>query len=259
MTLKEKMLKIYWMIPIGFRKPLFSMFAYLMEFLKPLIVLKMKKGKFLNKRIKNIESIYMSFKFVTSFHYFGFSIKTGQIKDEIIQLLKILKSAKPKIIIEIGTAGGGTLFLFTRIAHPNATIISIDLPRGPFGGGYAKWKYPIYSSFVRQKQQLKLIRANSHNPETFKNVKKYLNGKLIDFLFIDGDHTYEGVKMDFKMYSILVKKGGIIAFHDIVEHSKDGSCQVNRFWDEIKHNYKSLEIIQDKNQKWAGIGLIYYY
>lgn len=258
MTLKEKVLKIYWMMPNGFRKPLFSIFSYLMEFLKPLIVLKVKKGKFLNKRIKSIDSIDISFKFINSFHFLGFSIKIGQIKDEIIQLLKILKSAQPKIIIEIGTAGGETLFLFTRIAHPNATIVSIDLPRGPFGGGYAKWKYPIYSSFVRQKQQLKLIRANSHDPETFTILKNFLNDNLIDFLFIDGDHTYEGVKMDFEMYSILVKKGGIIAFHDIVEHSKDGSCQVNRFWDEIKDNYRSLEIIQDKNQKWAGIGLIYY-
>jgi len=45
-----------------------------------------------------------------------------------------------------------------------------------------------------------------------------LNGEPLDFLFIDGDHTYEGVKRDFEMYSPLVRNGGIIAFHDIVKH-----------------------------------------
>jgi predicted O-methyltransferase YrrM len=40
--------------------------------------------------------------------------------------------------------------------------------------------------------------------------------KRLDFLFIDGDHTYEGVKQDFEMYTPLVRKGGLVAMHDIV-------------------------------------------
>jgi predicted O-methyltransferase YrrM len=45
-----------------------------------------------------------------------------------------------------------------------------------------------------------------------------LNEQNLDFLFIDGDHTYKGVKEDFEMYSPLVRKGGVIAFHDITKH-----------------------------------------
>jgi len=48
-------------------------------------------------------------------------------------------------------------------------------------------------------------------------------------LFPDGDHSYEGVKRDFEMYSPLVRPGGIIAFHDTV--FMDG---VRRFWAELK-------------------------
>jgi hypothetical protein len=55
-----------------------------------------------------------------------------------------------------------------------------------------------------------------------------------------------------------VRKGGIIAFHDIVEHSMYGSCQVSKFWKEIENDYQSLEIIENRSQRWAGIGLIYY-
>lgn len=83
----------------------------------------------------------------------------------------------------------------------------------------------------------------------------------MDFLFIDADHTYEGVKMDFEMYSQLVRKGGIIAFHDILPHDKrhdpDGLVGVHRFWQEIKQTYKYVEIINDKGQGWAGIGVVY--
>ena len=36
----------------------------------------------------------------------------------------------------------------------------------------------------------------------------------IDFLFIDGDHSYEGVKQDFKLYSTILSEKGIIMLHD---------------------------------------------
>jgi predicted O-methyltransferase YrrM len=52
-------------------------------------------------------------------------------------------------------------------------------------------------------------------------IKNILDDRKVDFLFIDGDHTYEGVTRDFEMYSPLVKRGGIIAIHDIVPASPE--------------------------------------
>ena len=59
------------------------------------------------------------------------------------------------------------------------------------------------------------------------------------------------------MYSPLVRKGGVIAFHDIVEHPPETGCEVSMFWNEIKHSYKYLEIVKDWRQNWAGIGVIF--
>ncbi len=39
----------------------------------------------------------------------------------------------------------------------------------------------------------------------------------IDFLFIDGDHSYEGVKLDFDLYSTILSDNGIIIIHDTDE------------------------------------------
>lgn len=184
-------------------------------------------------------------------------IKPFQIRSEILGLLEELeKNNRPKSIVEIGTARGGTLFLFTRVATDNATFISIDLMDRDYLGGYPKWKTNFYKSFAQKKQKIHLLRADSHDTATLKDVKSILDGNKVDFLFIDGDHTYKGVKRDFELYSPLVRSGGIVAFHDIGQ-PKEGTHGVNEFWKEIKDRFDHREIIEDIKQGWAGIGLLY--
>jgi len=175
---------------------------------------------------------------------------------EIRDLLAILSERKPAVIVEIGTASGGNLFLFTRVAANNALIVSIDLPAGRFGGGYPRWRIPLYRAFARPHQTVHLIRGNSHAAETVAKLSAILRGRKIDFLFVDGDHTYQGVPQDFKIYHPFVHPGGIIAFHDIVEHSSETQCNVNRFWQQIKTRFNHMEVVEDWKAGFAGIGLI---
>ena len=184
-------------------------------------------------------------------------IKPAQVYSEISQLLKLVDRIKPGVILEIGTANGGTLFCFSHVASEAAVIISIDLPGGKFGGGYPKWRESLYKSFILQGQKIHLLRADSHKTETLEQVEAVLHGRKVDFIFIDGDHTYEGVKKDFEMYSPLVKEGGIIAFHDIVVHPPETGCEVSKFWREIRDDYDSEEIVKDWSQNWGGIGVVY--
>ena len=76
-----------------------------------------------------------------------------QVRSEILMLIQLLKKEKPKLILEIGTANGGTLFLFSRIADKDAIIISIDVPGGRYGGGYPKWRIPLYKLFCLSNQK----------------------------------------------------------------------------------------------------------
>jgi predicted O-methyltransferase YrrM len=198
----------------------------------------------------------LAFNGLVTFPFLAANIQPSQVKTEITQLLKILAKHKPKRILEIGTGRGGTLFLFTRIADANATLISVDLYGGNFGGGYPQAKTSIYESFVLQYQFIHLLRENSHSPCTFTMIKKILNSYPLDFLFIDGDHTYAGVKADFEMYSKLVRKCGLIALHDVCSHSPNAD-EVYRFWHEIRSEHDTLEIIENQSQGWAGIGVIY--
>jgi len=180
-----------------------------------------------------------------------------QIREEIKNLLLILDKAKPKVILEIGTAGGGTLFLFSNIAHEEAILISVDLYQ-------AIEKRILFRYIGKEKQKIFLIQGDSHSIETLRKIEGILRDDKVDFLFIDGDHSYEGVKKDFEMYSPLVRKGGIIAFHDIVPDyytrygikTSSWAGEVYKFWNEVKEKYEHLEIVKDKNQDGFGIGII---
>lgn len=179
-----------------------------------------------------------------------------QVNSEILALCKLIERKKPRFLLEIGTANGGSLFLFSRLAHPEATIISVDLPGGQFGGGYPSYRRDFYKSFANSTQKIFLLRANSHDENTLEQVKDILGVHSLDFLFIDGDHTYQGVKTDFDLYASLVKKNGIIALHDIAHHPTDWGVEVDTFWSEIKQYYSFQEFIENPEQGWAGIGII---
>ena len=191
--------------------------------------------------------------------YAPFTILPAQVPSEIIALLKMLKELKPRRILEIGTERGGTLMLFTEVASPSAILISIDLPSysGVFGFSYPRWKEDVYRSFAKWNQKVFLIRGDSHDSKTLRKVKSILGNDTLDFLFIDGDHSYEGVKRDFEMYSPLVRRGGIIAFHDIVPGPPEKVGGVPRFWKEVKTKFKSLEIVRSWRQGGFGIGVVY--
>ncbi|MBP7055768.1 MAG: class I SAM-dependent methyltransferase [Candidatus Omnitrophica bacterium] len=192
-----------------------------------------------------------------AFKDFGGFIRPLQDEREIAELARLVDARKPKVVLEIGTAAGGTLFILTRAASADALLISIDLPKGLFGGGYPRWREPLYRSFALGSQKLYLIRDDSHRTDTLKKVEDILNDRKVDLLFIDGDHTYEGVKKDFDSYISLVNRPGMVAFHDIVVHPPETGCDVHSFWEEVKAGRSYREIIADSKQRSFGIGVLY--
>lgn len=183
-------------------------------------------------------------------------LKACQVPSELAALGEILAGHRPGRALEIGTAQGGTLIFLARLASPHATIVSVDLKGGMFGGGYSAWRRWLYRRFTYRSQRLCLLQGDSHSAETLERVTATLAGEPLDYLFIDGDHRYDGVKRDFEMYGPLVRKGGLIAFHDIVEGPSDAVGGVPQFWREVKPQYRHREIINDPLQGGFGIGIL---
>ena len=176
-----------------------------------------------------------------------------QIREEIVEALQEVRKLKPRYIVELGTAGGGTMLLWLRVAHPEATIVTIDLPGGEFGGGSSPLRVPLFRRLGMPGQTIHLIRGDSHQQATLESTKHYLKGNSADFLFIDADHTEEGVRSDYVMYSPLVRPGGMIAFHDIgIKRPEYG---VKKLWQELSLTKPSKEILG--RPLTYGIGLLY--
>ncbi|MFN3863710.1 MAG: class I SAM-dependent methyltransferase [Erythrobacter sp.] len=178
---------------------------------------------------------------------------------EIAELMRRVSQWQPKRVLEIGTARGGTLFLFCQNAAPDATLVSIDLPHGINGGGYPEWKSSIYQSFAQPGQTVTLLRGNSHDEAMKQELLQRMGSEPFDLIMIDADHRYEGVKRDFELYAPLVAPDGVIVLHDILPNDFDAEIQVDRFWSEVKAAYDTEEIVENPEQGCMGIGLVRNY
>jgi hypothetical protein len=98
----------------------------------------------------------------------------------------------------------------------------------------------IQSHYMMYGEDFKLFVANSQTEETKNKVKEFC--PQYDLIFIDGDHSYEGVKRDFELYQELLSPRGHIIFHDIdPDHTfRDGAGgQVYKFWQDIPYGSKT--------------------
>ncbi len=184
------------------------------------------------------------------------SIRPRQNPSEIESLYRTICQLKPQNVLEIGTAKGGTLYLWPQAATDNATIVSVDLPGGAFGGGYAPYRSTFYQQFARSGQRLVLLRKDSHDAQTRDQIKSLFDHKPLDFLFIDGDHTYEGVKSDFLGYGPMVRPGGLIGFHDILPQPWSPQTQVYKLWEQLAKHHEVTQWVDSRSKRLVGIGLL---
>lgn len=176
-----------------------------------------------------------------------------QDRKELMFFLQVIYQTigVPTKVLEVGVFKGGTLRLWQDLVQGGgSTIVGIDIV--DYTGGY-----------FRGDKRIHLLIGKSQDKEIIEETKKILSSE-IDLLFIDGNHTYEIVKSDFENYSPLVRKGGIIAFHDIVSEevsprSAPVGCQVKRFWRELIDKKTGSEFYSYSNQMripLEGIGIM---
>ncbi len=94
---------------------------------------------------------------------------------------------------------------------------------------------------------------NFHLMKSGEFAKKHKEKKW-NYVYLDGDHSYEGAKADFERFWPRVKAGGFLGLHDIYT-KKAGGLQygVSRLWNELKgvEGYNVMEMSGK-----CGLGLI---
>ena len=182
--------------------------------------------------------------------------KTQQTPAEFKWLLEKFVDINPQRILEIGPKFGGCTKFFYDFMSNKSRLYTLDIQERQW-----TWKKEYKPGKILVK-----INGDSTHIETIRRLALMLDGDKLDFIFIDGDHTYEAVKLDFRNYLNMTRKGSIIAFHDIYLRlrdpeniDKDGfHGSVTRLWEELKREYKTEEYwnsITDPNS--TGIGIVY--
>jgi|tagenome__1003787_1003787.scaffolds.fasta_scaffold20836210_2 predicted O-methyltransferase YrrM len=185
-------------------------------------------------------------------------LAASQKLDELLPFLDRVAALAPRAICEIGTSAGGTLYLLTRVAADDALVVSVDLDTPPHLAAARR-------HLARAGQKIISLAGDSHSEEMRDRVREALAGRELDVLFIDGDHSYDGVARDWELYSPLVREGGVIGLHDIHEDYATSrgeqtaaiSGEVPRFWRVLREGRRTEELIADLGQDGYGIGVVY--
>jgi predicted O-methyltransferase YrrM len=194
------------------------------------------------------------------------TLRAVQVKSEACQLLDMLREENVVLACEIGSFMGGMLFMMSRVLPDHAQIFSIDWPEAPGTlGRFPQSRRYLYEGFARGDQKIHIIYGKSQDRGTIAALSSALKGDRLDYLMIDADHSFEGVRADFVNYSSFVKPGGLIAFHDIMgdESRTEGTFRyrfgVARFWNSIREHYEHREFIDPEcyeHRLGAGIGVL---
>jgi cephalosporin hydroxylase len=125
-------------------------------------------------------------------------------------------------VLEVGSADGGSLWYWLQLPGVEE-VTTIDLA--------------VREEWQSWSDRLHIYEGNSHGPNV---VQTHIDA--LDLLFLDGDHTYEGVHADFHTWSPLVRKGGVVAFHDTVVNGTRDEPGVRKFVEELKRTWRWLSI-----------------
>lgn len=176
-----------------------------------------------------------------------------QIEYELDSFLNLIKRYGAKSYLEVGVGRGDTFHAVVSALPIGSRAVAVDLPAARWGFADGKHYLDRAIDDLRDKgYDVRLIEGDSKDIDI---IEKAHDVGPFDIVFIDGDHSYDGVKSDWDNYGHL---GEIVAFHDISYEKNEnhpwGGIDVKKFWDEIKRGKTFIEFVESEGN--MGIGII---
>ena len=201
------------------------------------------------------------------------ALNKGAQSTHILYIIRELVEDNCKKVLDIGTLWGGSMITMMQSKY-DSHFVSIDLFDGYYKASTGLTEDPVcggtntiesvtknIDKHNKHNHSYNLVEGSSHDSEVVKKVYSLLENH-VDLLFIDGDHTKAGVLEDWKDYSGLVRKGGIVIFDD---HWSGELAQYawrhKDHWTEPKAMdivgaYKEISEEKSFKDNWVQIGLI---
>lgn len=139
-------------------------------------------------------------------------MKTFKTRNDLLDILP-----KHMIVAEIGVFKGD----FSQIIYDKLNPIQlhlIDVFEGEMCSGDKDGNDVVWTNLSEDYEILKNKYEKNHKVRVHKgyscNVLNTFPDEYFDLIYVDGDHSYEGVKKDLELSLLKVKKGGYICGHD---------------------------------------------
>lgn len=183
------------------------------------------------------------------------NLELQQVPEEYSELLNILRQTDIKTYLELGVGNGGSFFTNSIFLQHTATRLHcVD--------NIAYRDTHIKQSETKIQKKVDMLQEMFPNKDVFfynMSTEDFFkqNNKSYDCIFIDADHSYEGVAADYKNAIKIIEKHGIIILHDIA----NTDTGVYRLWEQLKEihtNVREFKYKINPNIGYAcGIGIIY--
>jgi hypothetical protein len=160
----------------------------------------------------------------------------------------ILSELAPRLALEIGTAEGGNL---RRIANRSQHVHSIDLSHEPAGTDL-----PL---------NVELHTGDSSHVLPALLTQFEQSGQALDFVLVDGDHSYEGVRSDLELLlASTCSTRTVILVHDTMNPEVRAGIASGAFHERPAVVYYELDFVPGyvyrrgtaRDTAWGGLGLI---
>ncbi|MDH6592682.1 GT2 family glycosyltransferase/glycosyltransferase involved in cell wall biosynthesis [Variovorax sp. TBS-050B] len=162
----------------------------------------------------------------------------------------LVESTRPRVLVELGTHHGHSYFSFCQAvdrAGLDCRCYAVDLWKGDeHAGVYGEEVFEgVQRTNHRFQQFSRLLRM------TFDDAAALFSDASIDFLHIDGCHSYEAVKHDFEHWRPKLSSRAIVLFHDIGVRERDFG--VWRLWRELSVDCPTIQFTHSH-----GLGVLFF-
>lgn len=172
---------------------------------------------------------------------------------EFEKFLACVAEIKPRMVLEIGSLHGETLSFLMSKTQPGGTVISIDQLVPAADPRYEKQKMGHelqWHLWAKQAQVNFFCFDRDSRDQLLIDTVGALVPDL-DVLFIDGGHDFATCRADWENYGPMVRRGGIVAFHDLGQEWPE----VRRVWEAARLGApRCLEFVESPQR--YGIGVL---
>jgi predicted O-methyltransferase YrrM len=183
------------------------------------------------------------------------NLQLQQVPEEYSEFLNIIRNKDIKTYLELGVGNGGSFFINSIFLQKTATKLHcVD--------NIAYRDTHVKQSEAKIQKKIDMLQEMFSDKDIFfhnMSTDKFFdqNKNIFDCIFIDADHSYEGVYRDYQNAMKVIEPNGIIILHDIA----NTDTGVYKLWNKIKEIHPNVREFKYKSNPTlgfpCGIGIIF--